>query len=155
MNVFSQIHFIRPAWLLLVPIAVWLWWLIRKSKDPLRGCRAAMDPDLLAAMTVGEDAHNRWRGVALLVSWLLALFAVAGPTWRPEPSPFADDPIPVMIALKAGETMDLSDLAPSRLERARLKIVDLTAERKGCHGRSRNHRPAGRARYHRKDFSSG
>ena len=36
-----------------------------------------------------------------------------------------------MLVLKAGETMDLADLAPSRMERARLKIADFAAERKG------------------------
>ena len=71
--------------------------------------------------------------VATLVcslAWLLAVIAVAGPTWRPEPSPFADDPVPVMLVLRAGESMDLSDLAPSRMERARLKIADFAQQRK-------------------------
>ena len=72
-----------------------------------------------------------WRGASLLAAWLIAVVALAGPTWRPEPSPFADDPVPVMLVLKAGETMDLADLAPSRMERARLKIADFAAERNG------------------------
>jgi Ca-activated chloride channel family protein len=62
---------------------------------------------------------------------LTAVVAVAGPTWRPEASPFADDPVPVILVLYAGESMDLADLAPSRMERARLKIADFAAERKG------------------------
>jgi len=36
-----------------------------------------------------------------------------------------------MLVLHAGETMDLADLAPSRMERARLKIADFAAERQG------------------------
>jgi Ca-activated chloride channel family protein len=36
-----------------------------------------------------------------------------------------------MLVLKAGESMDLADLAPSRMERARLKIADFALERKG------------------------
>jgi Ca-activated chloride channel family protein len=106
-----------------------------------------MDPELLAAMTVGRignpsyenasvcgrnaTASYDWRSSGLLAGWLIAVVAIAGPTWRPEPSPFADDPVPVMLALKADETMDLSDLAPSRMERARLKIADFADERKG------------------------
>ena len=69
----------------------------------------------------------RW----LLVGWLLAVVAVAGPTWRLEPSPFADDATPLMILLKADISMETPDPAPSRLERARLKIADLAAARKG------------------------
>jgi hypothetical protein len=69
-----------------------------------------MDPELLDAMTVGRSANpsasdTGWnsipsyflRGTGLLAAWLLAVLAVSGPTWRPEPSPFADDPVPVML----------------------------------------------------------
>lgn len=140
----EQFHFLRPAWLLLVPVVVWIGWRVRKRQDPLRGWRAMMDRDLLAALTVGAMAtpssrtaasgriarmFSGCRGCRLLVAWLTAVVAVAGPTWRPEPSPFADDPVPVMLVLSAGETMDLADWAPSRMERARLKIADFAAER--------------------------
>ncbi len=131
MSFLGDFHFIRPAWLLLSPVVVWFWWMGRKTQDPLRGWRAAMDRDLLGALTVGADKRSRWRGAGLLIAWLLAVVAVAGPTWRPEPSPFADDPVPVMLVLKAGETMERSDLLPSRMERARLKVADFAAARKG------------------------
>ncbi len=131
MNILAEFHFIRPAWLLLAPIVVGLWWLGCRSRDPLRGWRTAMDRELLEAFTVGDPQINRWREVSLLAGWLLALVAVAGPTWRPEPSPFADDPVPVMLVLRAAESMDQADLLPSRMERARLKVADFAAERKG------------------------
>jgi Ca-activated chloride channel family protein len=131
MNFLGDFHFIRPAWLLLVPVVVGLWWLARQSQDSLRGWRAVMDPRLLEALTIGESTRNRWRGLGLLAAWLLAVVAVSGPTWRPEPSPFADDPVPVMLVLKASESMNQSDLMPSRMERARLKVADFAAERKG------------------------
>ena len=147
MNFPGDFHFLRPAWLLLAPLAVWIWWQVRKSQDPLRGWRAAIEPELLDALTVGRIANPSGdhanssgrkgvpsyfccRDVGLLAAWLLAVIAVAGPTWRPEPSPFADDPVPVMLVLRAGESMDLSDLAPSRMERARLKIADFAQQRK-------------------------
>ena len=148
MTFLGDFHFIRPAWLLLAPVVVWVWWLVRRSQDPLRGWRAVIEPELLDALIVGrianpsgDNANSSGRkgipsylfrgGGGLLVAWLLAVIAVAGPTWRPEPSPFADDPVPVMLVLRAGETMNLSDLAPSRLERARLKVADFAAQRKG------------------------
>lgn len=127
-------HFLRPAWLLLAPIVVWLWWLVRSQQDPLRGWRAWLDRDLLAALTVGRNglpSDSGRRGIGQLAAGLTAIVAIAGPTWRPEPSPFADDPVPVILVLHAGETMRLADLAPSRLERARLKVADFAAERRG------------------------
>jgi len=147
MTALEQFHFLRPAWLLLVPMVIWVWWLVRARQDPLRGWRSWMDRDLLAALTVGGMAapsphpgdlagkiagtFSRWPDSRLLAAWLLAVIAIAGPAWRLEPSPFADDPVPVMLVLSAGESMNLTDFAPSRMERARLKIADFAAERKG------------------------
>jgi Ca-activated chloride channel family protein len=131
MSFLGDFHFIRPAWLLLAPAVVLVWWLERRLQDPLRGWRAVMDRELLAAMAVGGNASNRWRGMGLVAAWLIAVIAIAGPTWRPEPSPFADDPVPVTLVLRAGETMEQSDLLPTRMERARLKVADFAAARKG------------------------
>ena len=127
----SQFHFVRPAFLLLVPAVLVLWWLWRRTVDPLRAWRGQIEPDLLRALCVGGE-HKASAGPWLLLGgWLLAAIAIAGPAWRPEPSPFAEDAIPLMIVLKSDKSMDTADPAPSRLERAKLKIADLAQARKG------------------------
>ncbi|MCB9769392.1 MAG: VWA domain-containing protein [Candidatus Omnitrophica bacterium] len=131
MSFLQDFHFIRPAWLLLIPVALGIWWTRRSIDDPLRAWRKVVDPELLTAMTLGADARSKWRGLGPLVAILIGIVAVAGPTWRPEPSPFADDPAPAMVLLKADKTMDLSDLSPSRMERARLKVTDFAKARPG------------------------
>lgn len=124
-------HFIRPAWLLLAPLAIGLWWLWQRRSDPLRGWREQIAPDLLEALVVGRESGKSGSPQWLLVAWLVAIMAIAGPTWRLEPSPFAVDATPLMILLKADVSMMQPDPAPSRLERARLKIADLGEARKG------------------------
>jgi Ca-activated chloride channel family protein len=126
----SNFHFIRPAALLLAPVAMLLWWLWQRRSDPLRGWRQQIDPDLLRALTVGNGSSNRIPAFLTLAAWLLGIIAIAGPTWKLEPSPFADDATPLMILLKADISMETSDISPSRLERARLKITDLAEARK-------------------------
>lgn len=126
-----SLHFIRPGWLLLAPLAVALWWLWQRRSDPLRGWREQIAPDLLEALVVGRESIKSGNARWLLVAWLVAIVAIAGPTWRLEPSPFADDATPLMILLKADVSMMQPDPAPSRLERARLKIADLGEARKG------------------------
>jgi Ca-activated chloride channel family protein len=129
MAILADLHFIRPACLLLLPVAFGVWWVWRRRSDPLRGWREQIAPELLKALVV-EPSHPssaRW----LLCAWLLAVVSVAGPTWRLEPSPFADDASPLVVLLKADATMEQPDPAPSRLERARLKIADLAEARKG------------------------
>jgi Ca-activated chloride channel homolog len=128
---FANFHLMRPGWLLLAPVAfaIWRWW--RRSADPLRGWRAQMDSALLEALATGRDRGGKWRIITPLVAWLLAVVVIAGPTWRREPNPFAEDTAPLVILLKADISMEKGDVAPSRLERARLKIADLADARKG------------------------
>ena len=96
MNILGDFHFIRPAWLLLAPVAVWIWWRVRTAQDPLRGWRKVMEPELLDALIVGRIADPArgnanpvrtgrrirsysGRGGGLLAAWWLAI-AVFGRT---------------------------------------------------------------------------
>lgn len=134
MNALADFHFIRPGWFLLVPVVLVVWWLGMKARDVLHGWRRQIDPELLGALTtepVAVGGSPLRSPHVMLIGWLVAVVAIAGPTWRPEPSPFADDPVPVMLLLGADESMDREDLMPSRMERARLKVVDFANGRKG------------------------
>lgn len=127
----SEFHFIRPATLLLIPVAILLWLGWRRQTDSLRGWREQIDRELLSALIVGRQtaaARTTW---VVLFAWLIGIVAVAGPTWKLEPSPFADDVAPLLLLLKADRTMETPDPEPSRMERARLKIVDIAAARQG------------------------
>lgn len=127
----SNFHFIRPAVLVLLPVTVGLWLAWQKRDDPLRGWHEQVESDLLDALIVGRQVAGNRSARWMLVGWLVAIFAVAGPTWQLEPSPFADDATPLMILLKADISMETPDPAPSRLERAQLKIADLANARTG------------------------
>lgn len=127
---FQSFHFLRPVILwLLVPTLV-VWWLWRKHADPLRGWRSQVDPELLDVLSDRSNSTPQ-SFLPLLVAWLIAITATAGPAWKPEPSPFAEDVTPLIILLKADTSMDTPDPDPSRLERAHLKIADIAKARKG------------------------
>ena len=124
-DILAQFHFLRPwAFLLVVPVVL-IWWLWQRQSDPLHGWRKQIAPELLKALVVGKEDSRDSAGRFLLGAWLLAVLLVAGPTWRLEPSPFSEDATPLLILLKADVSMDTPDPAPSRLERAHLKIADL------------------------------
>ncbi len=132
-ELFRDLHLLRPWWLLLLAPAVALWWFDRRTGDPLRPWRAALDPDLLAHLTVGGRPSRRLApGTLLLLGWVIGIVAMAGPTWRREPSLFADAAPPAMIVLRVTPTMTAPDLPPTRLERARQKISDLLDRREGA-----------------------
>lgn len=127
----DDFHFIRPFALLLLPVAMGVWWLWQRSTDPLRGWREQIEPELLNALIHGPAAPQSGPARWWLVAWTLAVIAIAGPTWRLEPSPFSDDATPLVVLLKADISMDTPDPAPSRIERAHLKIADLAEGREG------------------------
>jgi Ca-activated chloride channel family protein len=48
-----------------------------------------------------------------------------GPTWQQQPSPFSENNAPLIIALDVSKTMEQGDVQPSRLLRAKQKIIEL------------------------------
>jgi Ca-activated chloride channel homolog len=126
-------HFERPLWLLALIPAALLWLIERRDADPMLQWRRIIDPGLLPHLVVGGDRRARIRpGDWLLLAWLLAAIAVAGPAWQREPSPFAQAKPPVAIVLKVTPSMLSEDLAPTRLDRARQKLADILAAREGA-----------------------
>ncbi len=122
----GEFHFLRPWALTLLIPAILLWFASRGAADSTRRWARLMDPDLLKVLTVGGP--SRWHFLPhdlLLAGWIVATLAIAGPTWQREPSPFADAERPVMIVLRVAPSMTTTDLAPTRLDRARQKIADL------------------------------
>jgi Ca-activated chloride channel family protein len=123
-------QFIRPAWLLLAVPAIALWWLLRRDADATRAWRGIVAPHLLPHLLRGEHRVSRagppeW----IALGWLLTIVAVAGPTWRHEPSPFADDAAALAIVVRVSPSMTTEDVQPSRLARATQKVHDLLAQR--------------------------
>ena len=129
----GDFHFLRPLLLVLVPIALALPFAWRRRRDPRRAWEGVIAPHLLEALLVGVQGRRRVRpvdGAALALG--LAAIAAAGPTWRREPPPFAQDQAALVVALDLSATMSASDVAPSRLERAKQKVHDLVAARGGA-----------------------
>jgi len=128
----EALHFIRPQWLLAVPAAVLTWWLVRRRATRKADIGAFVAPHLRDALIVNRDAGSRLRAVdGVLLAMLLAAIAAAGPTWSKQVSPWFEETAPVVVALEVTDSMRSTDLKPSRLDRARFKIIDLVEARTG------------------------
>ncbi|UJJ33082.1 VWA domain-containing protein [Halopseudomonas maritima] len=124
------LHFLRPAWLLLLPPLLLLgWWLRRNSARA--SWQRLIAPQLLPHLLV-SGGRNSGGNVMLLCILLLATLAAAGPSWDREAPPFAERQAPLLIALNLSSDMDQQERGVSRLERAKLKIHDLLAQRPGA-----------------------
>ena len=132
MTALAAFTFLRPLALLALPVLAGLWLLLRRRARAEAAPTAPIAPHLLAALTIGGEGRRRIDGpdLALPAAMLLAI-GVAGPAWRPAPSPFVAETAPLVIALDLSPTMTAQDLAPSRLERGKQKIRDLLALRAG------------------------
>ena len=128
----DDFHFLRPLWLLAVLPALAVWWGLWRQQDRAAAWRQVVDSHLLEHLIVGESTRRRLRPIQLLLMiWIICTVALAGPAWRMEPSPFADDEAGLVVLLKVSGTMLASDVQPSRLERAKHKLRDLLELRKG------------------------
>ena len=127
-----ELQFLRPIWLVGLLPAVALWWLLWRRQDPLARWQRVIDRHLLQHLVVGDDDSRGLRPIhLLLVIWILSVVALAGPSWRMQPSPFPADS-GLMVLLKLGSSMESTDVKPTRLERARQKIRDLLSHRQGA-----------------------
>jgi Ca-activated chloride channel family protein len=129
----GDFHFIRPlALLLLVPLAVVLW-LLQRRGDAAADWRKIVAPHLLPFLLSGRtDRSSKGPLWLIAIASVVAVLAIAGPTWRREPSPFADETSPVAIIIKVTPSMITEDVQPSRLECATRKIHDFLALRRGA-----------------------
>ncbi len=124
------IHFIRPLWLAAAPLAVLLPWLWRRTRRPSGDWERICDPHLLKWLSHNDSSSSRpsrghWlAGLALLI----AVLALAGPSWQKLPDSTYSARDARVIALDLSTSMLAADLRPDRLTRARFRLADLLHE---------------------------
>lgn len=133
LDALAALHLLRPFLLLaLVPIAL-LWWVVRRRTTAADPAPDGIAPHLAKALTVGTQARRRLYpvdGVALFLA--LMVIAASGPTWSRVPNPLLSQTAPMVVALEVSRSMEAPDLQPSRLDRAKFKILDLVEGRAGA-----------------------
>jgi Ca-activated chloride channel family protein len=127
----AEFHFLRPLWLWLLPVGVWLVWQLLRGRAESGGWRSFVDARLRPFVLAEPEVltHSRWPLVAALATWFVAVVAVAGPTWERLPVPAFRSDEALVVALDLSRSMDAGDVEPSRLERAKLKLLDLLERR--------------------------
>ncbi|HEY7210226.1 MAG TPA: VWA domain-containing protein, partial [Bryobacteraceae bacterium] len=126
-------HFLRPVWLWLLVPAFVVAALARRAADPSKRWGAIITPPLLEKLLIRRKSKWRFRPIhGLIIALVLGALGIAGPTWHREKPPFTEDKAPLVIALDLSRDMDAIDVQPTRLERAKLKILDLMKARQGA-----------------------
>jgi len=130
--VIELLHFMRPLWLIALPMIVLVWWLVRRRDASQALVGHFVAPHLREALTVNRNARRGLRAVDSVAIALVAItMAAAGPTWSKQASPWFSETAPLVIAIEVSDSMRSNDLQPTRLDRARFKVMDLVAARTG------------------------
>ena len=129
----QQFHFLRPHWMWALIPALILWWYLYRGRDPRLGLSDDIAPHLLNNLVTSPADRARIRPITMILPLaIVAILALAGPSFRLQPSPFAEDKSQLMLVVKNTTSMLTDDLQPSRLEQARTKAHDLLELRKGA-----------------------
>ncbi|MCP4394050.1 MAG: tetratricopeptide repeat protein [Alphaproteobacteria bacterium] len=130
------LHFIRPEWLYALPIAILPLLAAKQVIKSNNAWERICDTHLLKHLVIGQnEGQNAKRGllkhITLSALFLLSIIALAGPAWEKIPQPTYKTEKTVVFALNLERTMDINDVTPSRLARAKFKIHDLLNSMKG------------------------
>ncbi len=127
----ADFNFLRPDWLWAVPLViVGVLLLARRQLGP-GSWQNVVDPALaphVLSRSATRKADYRWWLLGL--GGVIAVVALAGPAWQRIEQPVFRSDQALVVALDLSRSMDAQDVAPSRLMRARLKILDML-ERRG------------------------
>ena len=126
-------HFLRPLWLLALPMIGLTWWLVRGREARGAAAGAMLAPHLRDALTMNSSDARRLQAVdGVAVAMLFTALSAAGPAWNRQVSPWFEETAPLVVALEVSDSMRSNDLLPTRLDRARFKVLDLVRARTGA-----------------------
>lgn len=127
----NELHLLRPYWLLaLIPLLI-LCWKFWHQKFHSRSWQAVCDPRLLPHILIGSGGRQRkWPVLLMAVTGILVIVALAGPVWEKLKQPVFREQSALVIVVDLSRSMDATDIKPSRLTRARHKIIDILKQRK-------------------------
>ncbi len=121
----------RPEWLWALLPAIVLAGLLWRLRHRSGSWSSVIAPDLLPYL-IGDSSGPRKRNFtpALLLIWALAALGAAGPSFKKIPQPVHQKQDALVLVLDLSYSMMAADLAPSRNDRARQKLLDLLSQRK-------------------------
>jgi len=103
---------------------------LARQQTTARLWESVCDAHLLPHVLVGTTDEKSNSPIILVgLGWTLALVALAGPVWSQLPQPVFRAESALVIVLDVSRSMDAQDVSPSRLTRAKHKILDILQAR--------------------------
>jgi Ca-activated chloride channel homolog len=119
-------HFLRPQWLLALPVLVLLVvWGMRRGHGGDGAWARLIDAQLLPLLRLSGRQGERSAWVLIGCAWTLAVLALASPTWERAVTPGYRVPGAWVVLLDLSPSMGAGDVMPDRATRARFAVADL------------------------------
>lgn len=124
-------EWLRPLWLLPLPLLAWLLWRLWHRERASGRWQLLLPAAFHKVLLKGGDGRSsRLPWVALGLAWLLAIGALLGPSWQRVEQSNQKPADPLLVVLELTPQMLASDGHPNRLEQARRKLLDLLEARR-------------------------
>lgn len=129
----SDFHLLRPEWILLIlPLAVLFFF---KQIKPLKAgsWQSIISPQLQqhVLFKTQTKSTNRYLQSSLWLAALLGILALSGPSWQKQNTDVYRSQQGLIIALDLSLSMTSQDVTPSRVQRAKYKIIDALQAQQG------------------------
>lgn len=127
MNTFQ---FLRPDFLWFIPLLFILPFLLTKSISSSNVWEKICDKILLGYLTTDQKSTRKKSNFWIYLSFLSAVIALAGPSFRQTVEPVVAKQVPLMIVLDLSSDMNRIENTLSRLSRAKIEITDILKKSK-------------------------
>ena len=130
MELTGDFVFLRPWWLLLLPLGVVLVYFVKQRTGGSwqQICDSALLPQLLVG---GKSTSHLLSRLAILFGWIIGVIALAGPAWDKQDTPLYKSVDAMVLVVDLSHSMNAADIAPSRLERAKFKAIETIEKNPG------------------------
>lgn len=127
---FSQFHFAQAAWLWGLPAipVVWISYSLTHRAEAAELLKHFADRHLLVHLLKNSNISGRSIRIPLLLwaaAWICGMLAMAGPRWSYVDQQTFRASEDLVIVLDLSQSMDATDVKPSRIARARNEIEDI------------------------------
>ena len=134
----DSFHFLREDWLwAMLPIALLLFFAVR-NRTYKNHWDNICDAPLLHYQLTQENRHitssaQLWQWLRpysyLMIVFSIIIIAMAGPSWEKKEQPIFQQDDALVVILDLSLSMNATDIKPSRLERAKLKLIDILKQK--------------------------
>ncbi len=131
MAILQQIHFLRTDWFFVfIPLFIYIFFYFTKTSNS-KNWQSIVDPQLQNFVLEKTGGKQRRYPVFLIfIAASLCITALAGPVYKKLPQPVYQEQSALVVLFDLSQSMNATDVKPSRLARAKLELLDILKTRK-------------------------